>query len=303
MASITLRSPRSAACRRITGATPWAASTTTAFGGHLVQLLDEDGTFRLEVAHDVQVVDDLAPDVHGRAVALERALDDLDGAVDPGTERTRGGENDLVLAAGPSPPLERPAHREQGPEGPDAAEDRPALARVRDGADDRERVLRQRAHDPGGLHVDGHRAGVGQRLALAGPEVAGRGDERPGQHAEARPAELGGEEAHPREAPRLGGLGVAQFVGDDEVPRLELRREAARHADEGHRSLLVELRGELRPGPPGARGSHADDDVGATDRQRLDPERGEDLELSRSGLRSHSAPGPRPGTRAGRGGS
>jgi len=39
--------------------------------------VDEDRAARLEIAHDVDVVDDLLAHVHGRAVVLERALDVL----------------------------------------------------------------------------------------------------------------------------------------------------------------------------------------------------------------------------------
>ena len=52
--------------------------------GRLLLRLDEDRAARLEVAHDVDVVDDLLADVHGRAVVLERELDRLDRALDPG---------------------------------------------------------------------------------------------------------------------------------------------------------------------------------------------------------------------------
>ncbi len=77
----------------------------------------------------MQVVDDLAADVHRRAVALEGALDDLDRPVDAGAERPRGGEDHLVLATGTGPALERAAHRQQRPEGPDAPE-RPGRSSV-----------------------------------------------------------------------------------------------------------------------------------------------------------------------------
>ena len=50
--------------------------------GDLRLLVDEDRSARLEVADDVDVVDDLLADVHGGAVVLERLLDSLDGAFD-----------------------------------------------------------------------------------------------------------------------------------------------------------------------------------------------------------------------------
>ena len=52
--------------------------------GHLRLLLDEHGSFRLEVVDDVEVVHDLFADVDGRAVFGKRALDRVDGAIDSG---------------------------------------------------------------------------------------------------------------------------------------------------------------------------------------------------------------------------
>ena len=89
----------------------------------------------------MQVVDDLAADVDGRPVQGEGTLDDLDRPVDTGAERPGRGQQHLVLAAGACPAFERPAHREQRPERSGAAEHRPPLARVRDRADDSERVV------------------------------------------------------------------------------------------------------------------------------------------------------------------
>jgi len=57
--------------------------------------LDEDRAARLELANDMDVVDDLLADVHRRAVQLQRLLDRLDGPLDTGAvpagrrERTR----------------------------------------------------------------------------------------------------------------------------------------------------------------------------------------------------------------------
>ena len=56
---------------------------------HLGLLVDEDRAARLEVANDVDVVDDLLAHVHGRAVVLERELDRLDGALDSGAVAAR----------------------------------------------------------------------------------------------------------------------------------------------------------------------------------------------------------------------
>ena len=47
----------------------------------VVLVLDEDGAALLEVAHDMQVVDDLLADVDRRSVQGQRALDRLDGTL------------------------------------------------------------------------------------------------------------------------------------------------------------------------------------------------------------------------------
>ena len=60
--------------------------------GHLVELVDEDRALRLQPVDDELVVDDLVADIDRRAVALERQLDDPDGAVDPGAEAARRGD-------------------------------------------------------------------------------------------------------------------------------------------------------------------------------------------------------------------
>ena len=61
---------------------------------HLGLLLDEDRAPLGELLDDVLVVDDLLADVDGRAVEVERALDRLDGAVDPRAVAARRGEQD-----------------------------------------------------------------------------------------------------------------------------------------------------------------------------------------------------------------
>ena len=73
-----------------------------------------------------------------------------------------------MLTARASPAFEHGTHREQRAECAGATEHRPALGGVGDGADDRERVVGQRAHDPGRLHVDRQRA----RLCKGGPFAA-----------------------------------------------------------------------------------------------------------------------------------
>ena len=58
--------------------------------------VDEDRPAHLEIADDVDVVDDLLADVHRRAVVLERELDRLDGALDPGAIAAGRREEDTL---------------------------------------------------------------------------------------------------------------------------------------------------------------------------------------------------------------
>ena len=62
---------------------------------HLVQLLDEHRAERAQPIDDVPVVHDFVPHVDRRAEQLERALDDVDGAIDAGAEAARIGEQHL----------------------------------------------------------------------------------------------------------------------------------------------------------------------------------------------------------------
>src|SRR6266511_4095249 len=62
---------------------------------HLGELLDENGAFGLEAVDDELVVNDLVAHVDRRAVFLERALDNFDGAYHTGAETPRLRENDL----------------------------------------------------------------------------------------------------------------------------------------------------------------------------------------------------------------
>ena len=65
---------------------------------HLALLVDEDRAALGELLDHVFVVDDLFADVDGGAVDLQRALDGLHGAVDPGAVAAWGGEQDLARA-------------------------------------------------------------------------------------------------------------------------------------------------------------------------------------------------------------
>ena len=63
---------------------------------HLLLVLDEDRAAGLELAHDVQVVDDLLAHVDRRAVQLERLLDRLDRPLDAGAVAARRSEKHLA---------------------------------------------------------------------------------------------------------------------------------------------------------------------------------------------------------------
>jgi hypothetical protein len=64
--------------------------------GDLVELVHEDRAPGLEPAHHVQVVDDLLAHVDGRAVGLQRDLDDVDGTVHPGAVAARRRQQHLA---------------------------------------------------------------------------------------------------------------------------------------------------------------------------------------------------------------
>jgi hypothetical protein len=68
------------------------------WSGNLVQLLDEDGALLFQGFDHMTIVDDLVAHIDRRAVALERPLDDLDGAVDTGAKTARRGQIDGQLA-------------------------------------------------------------------------------------------------------------------------------------------------------------------------------------------------------------
>ena len=67
-------------------------------GRDVGEVLDEDRALGLEVVDDVGVVDDLVAHVDRRAELVQRALDDLDRAIDAGAEAARLGEDDFFEA-------------------------------------------------------------------------------------------------------------------------------------------------------------------------------------------------------------
>ena len=59
------------------------------------QLVDENRTARAQAIDDKTVVNDFMAHVDRRAERFQRTLDDLDGAIDSGTEPARIGEQDI----------------------------------------------------------------------------------------------------------------------------------------------------------------------------------------------------------------
>ena len=88
-------SPRASASRCTAFDTPCAEKMTVLAGRHLVELLDEHRALLAQVVDDELVVHDLVAHVDRRAVALERALDDVDRAFDAGAEAAGVGEEDV----------------------------------------------------------------------------------------------------------------------------------------------------------------------------------------------------------------
>jgi hypothetical protein len=60
--------------------------------GDFVQFFDEDRPLFFQVFHDEAVMDNFMPHINRRAMALQRFLDNLDGAVHAGAKAARAGE-------------------------------------------------------------------------------------------------------------------------------------------------------------------------------------------------------------------
>ena len=68
-------------------------------GRHVRQRLDEDRALGLEVIDHIRVVHDFMAHIDGRAKLLQRALDDLNGAVNASTKAARLGQEDFLRSA------------------------------------------------------------------------------------------------------------------------------------------------------------------------------------------------------------
>jgi len=65
--------------------------------GHVGHFFDEHGTLGAQRFDDVLVVHDLVADVDGRSVDFQGPFNDFDGALHPGAETARAGEQDLQV--------------------------------------------------------------------------------------------------------------------------------------------------------------------------------------------------------------
>ena len=84
--------------------------------GHFVELVDEHRAALAQIVDDEAVVHDFVAHVDRRAERFERALDDLDRAVDAGAETAGIGEEDVhapILARCPDVCLKRTAEQDQ----------------------------------------------------------------------------------------------------------------------------------------------------------------------------------------------
>ena len=66
---------------------------------HVTQIFNKNGALGLEVVDHKGVVHDFVAHINGRAKLVERALDDLDGAVHAGTKAARLGQQDFGMGA------------------------------------------------------------------------------------------------------------------------------------------------------------------------------------------------------------
>ena len=98
-------SPRSAARSSIALATPCALKIVTLPGGTSSISSTKLRPLGAQPLDDVAVVHDLVADIDRRAVFLERALDDLDRAFDPGAEASRLGQHHPHHIASPASQL------------------------------------------------------------------------------------------------------------------------------------------------------------------------------------------------------
>ena len=80
---------------------------------HFVEFLHEHRAHAAQPLDDMTVVDHLVAHEDRRAVELDRTLDDVDGAVDSGTEATRVGEAQLQGAPCPLPSRDAARPRRQ----------------------------------------------------------------------------------------------------------------------------------------------------------------------------------------------
>jgi hypothetical protein len=210
-------------------------------------------------ADDVGVVHDLPPDIHRRAVPLQRPLHDVDRPADPGAERTRAGKENLTRTRRRRPLFQ---HRDSGPQtaqrGDATAEGtRPeqwVIGGVHNGSDDRERNTR-----PGQLarlHVHRERATAGQFEPIAAGDDPFGGHDRSPVDSQTEPAQRADQQGRRRHL--NAGAWSADLVGDDHVPRPDLWRQPAADPGDHQRAVGQGGRGGRRTpeSHPGAHHPH-----------------------------------------------
>jgi hypothetical protein len=226
--------------------------------GDVVELVDEHRATALEVGDDVLVVDDLLPDVHGRAALLERSLDDLDRTLDPRAERPRRREENAARPDRLEPTFEDRRRAPEGEERPRARDRSPRVEELLpgvlcDGPEDRERPSGTRVREPGRLHVDGRGPGLAHERALTGTRDVLDRCHRADAHLEAETAERGREQWVARHL-RHRAVGSTELGREDDLARRGAWSCGGAEPDHGHAACVLdpEPAGRRDPRPPRA---------------------------------------------------
>ena len=268
--------------------------------GHLVELLDEHRTARLQARNDMRVVHDLATDVDRGAEPFDGPLHDLDGPLDPRAERARRGELDPAGRHRARPCLEGRSDLAQRGQRLDAAPQRSPVERVGNRADHDERQVAQGVGQPRRLHVGGQHPVGSEGSSLGAPGKARHRENGSQVNRQTGALELRRHEPGRRERSRPP-VDRPQLRRDHEVAGGQSRRDATGDADHRHCDGAI---AHLELGRGGALGPHPDHLDPPADGQRLDAQRAQHQEVS------HDRP-PLPGsarartagTPSGRGGS
>ena len=232
----------------------------------LVDLVDEDGAAGLQIGHHVAVVDDLAPDVHGRAVAVEGPLDHLDRPLDASAERPRLRHQHGARCDGRGPRRQFAGGAAQRPIGTQASRQRrrrprvigPVVGLVDHDLDDGERTRGGGLDEPGGLVVDGERAlGLGVDVGTSGGLDA-EGQEWALVDAQPRTGQRRGDKRGGGN--RHGPQGPPHLGRDHHVARANRRPPGAADTGDGDGRRALAAGGEVDRRAPRAFGAEPGDD-------------------------------------------